>query len=60
MASNPDEEWQSRRNEDIASFLPKGQTGNWKRLFNERDRAVFKGVAGEMLIRWNYEKGLNW
>ncbi len=24
MSSNPDEEWQAKRNEDIASFLPKG------------------------------------
>jgi LPS sulfotransferase NodH len=60
MASNPDEEWQSRRNEDIASFLPKGQAGNWMRLFSEGDKAVFKDVAGEMLVRWNYEKDLNW
>jgi LPS sulfotransferase NodH len=60
MSSNPDEEWQSRRNEDIASFLPKGQAGNWTRLFNERDKAVFKEVAGEMLVRWNYEKDNNW
>jgi LPS sulfotransferase NodH len=60
MASNPDEEWQSRRNEDIASFLPKGQTGNWKRLFSEQDKAVFKDVTGEMLVRWKYEKDLHW
>jgi LPS sulfotransferase NodH len=55
IASNPDEEWQSRRNEDIASFLPKGQAGNWTRLFSERDKIVFKQVAGEMLVRWKYE-----
>jgi hypothetical protein len=60
MSSNPDEEWQSRRNEDIASFLPKGQAGNWTRLFSEQDKTVFKDVAGEMLIRWNYEKNLTW
>ena len=60
MSSNPDEEWQSRRNEDIASFLPKGQAGNWTRLFCEQDRVVFKQVAGEMLVRWKYEKDLNW
>ena len=60
MSSNPDEEWQSRRNEDIASFLPKGQAGNWTRLFSEQDKAVFKEVAGEMLVRWNYEKDNNW
>src|SRR6266540_3529602 len=38
MASNPDEEWQAKRNEGIASFLPKGQAGNWQRLFTERDK----------------------
>jgi hypothetical protein len=56
MSSNPDEEWQSRRNEDIASFLSKGQAGNWTRLFSERDKVVFKDIAGEMLVRWRYEE----
>jgi hypothetical protein len=60
MSSNPDEEWQSRRNENIASFLPKGQAGNWTRLFSQRDKAVFKDVAGEMLVRWGYEKNNDW
>lgn len=60
MSSNPDEEWQAQRNEGIASFLPKGQAGNWQRLFTERDKSVFKEVAGEMLVRWGYEKDLNW
>ncbi|MBK7455322.1 MAG: sulfotransferase [Anaerolineales bacterium] len=60
MSSNPDEEWQAKRNEGIASFLPKGHAGNWSRLFTEKDKAVFKEDAGEMLIKWNYEKDLNW
>lgn len=60
MSSNPDEEWQERRNGDIASFLPKGQAGNWPRLFTARDKAVFKKVAGEMLVRWGYEKDAEW
>ncbi|HEX5942313.1 MAG TPA: sulfotransferase [Anaerolineales bacterium] len=60
MSSNPDEEWQAKRNEDIASFLPKGQAGNWQRLFTARDKSIFKEVAGEMLIKWNYEKDSNW
>jgi hypothetical protein len=55
MGSNPDEEWQSKRNEDIASFLPKGQAGNWQRLFTAKDKTVFKEVAGEMLNKWKYE-----
>ena len=60
MGSNPDEEWQAKRNEGIASFLPKGQAGNWQRLFTEKDKSVFKDVAGEMLVKWQYEKDLNW
>ena len=60
MSSNPDEEWQVRRNEDISSFLPKGQAGNWQRLFTARDRFLFKEVAGEMLVKWKYEKDGNW
>jgi hypothetical protein len=60
MGSNPDEEWQAQRNEGIASFLPKGQAGNWQRLFTERDRSLFKEIAGEMLIRWQYESDSSW
>jgi len=60
MSSNPDEEWQAKRNEGIASFLPKGHAGNWEGLFTEKDKSVFQEVAGEMLVRWKYEKDLNW
>ena len=60
MSSNPDEEWQAKRNEGIASFLPKGQAGNWQRLFTARDKALFKEIAGDVLTKWEYEKDLNW
>ena len=60
LSSNPDEEWQSRRNEDIASFLPKGQAGNWARLFTEKDKALFKNVANAMLVRWGYAYDDQW
>ncbi|HUG33722.1 MAG TPA: sulfotransferase [Anaerolineales bacterium] len=60
MASNPDEEWQAKRDEGIASFLPKGQAGNWQRLFSARDKTVFKEAAGDMLVKWQYDKDLNW
>ncbi len=60
MASNPDEEWQSQRNGDIASFLTKGQVGNWRTLFTASDKALFKQVAGETLIKWGYERDVNW
>jgi len=54
MASNPDEEWQARRDEGIASFLPKGQAGNWQKLFTAQDKSIFNEIAGETLTRWNY------
>ena len=60
MESNPDEVWQAKRDEGIASLLPKGQSGNWQRSFTEKDKSVFKEVAGEMLVKWKYEKDLNW
>lgn len=60
MSSNPDEEWQAKRDDGIASFLPKGQAGNWQKLFTPRDRAVFKSVANEMLSRWKYATGADW
>jgi hypothetical protein len=60
LASNPDEEWQAKRNESIASFLPKGHAGNWHHIFTERDKQLFKEIAGEMLVKWNYEKDAEW
>ena len=60
MSSNPDEEWQTRRNEDIASFLAKGQAGNWRMLFTAADKRQFKEAAGATLVKWGYEKDLDW
>lgn len=57
MASNPDEEWQAQRKGEIASFLPKGQSRNWQRLFTPHDHAIFQEIAGEMLRKWGYEPG---
>jgi hypothetical protein len=60
LASNPDEEWQAKRNDSIASFLPKGKAGNWRNMFTKKDQQIFKECAGEMLIKWGYEQDLNW
>lgn len=60
MSSNPDGEWQAQRNEGIASFLPKGQAGNWQRLFTEKDKILFKEIAGNVLVKWGYEKSVDW
>jgi hypothetical protein len=60
MEYNPDEEWQAKRNEGIASFLPKGQAGNWERLFTEEDKSIFKEVASQTMIEWGYELSEAW
>ncbi|MBL8098005.1 MAG: sulfotransferase [Anaerolineales bacterium] len=60
MKSNPDEQWQAERNEGIASFLPKGQAGNWNRLFTQKDKSIFKEIAGDVLIKWKYEESVDW
>jgi hypothetical protein len=60
LSSNPDQEWQAKRNEDIAPLLPKGKSRNWERFFGAEDKATFKEAAGEMLVAWEYEKTPNW
>ncbi len=29
-------------------------------MFTTHDREVFREVAGEMLVKWNYEQDWNW
>lgn len=60
MGQNLDEVWQAKRNDSIASFLPKGKAGNWRNMFTAQDRQIFKEVAGDVLVKWNYEKDGNW
>lgn len=60
MSTNPDEEWQSRRGQDIASFLAKGKAGNWRSLLTAGDKDVFKAVGGKALVRWKYEQSADW
>ncbi len=49
-----------RGQEDPSSFYRKGVAGDWKNLFNERDKEVYKEEAGELLIRLGYEKNGGW
>ena len=49
-----------RGQEDPSSFYRKGVSGDWKNLFNERDKQVYKEEAGELLIRLGYEKDGGW
>ena len=49
-----------RGQEDPASFDRKGVAGNWKYLFDERDKEIYKEEAGELLIRLGYQKNGGW
>jgi hypothetical protein len=46
--------------EDPTSFYRKGVAGDWKYLFDERDKEIYKEEAGELLIRLGYEKNGGW
>ncbi len=43
----------------ILLHFAKGQASNWQRLFTPRDKSLFKEIAGEMLVKWKYEKDNN-
>ena len=60
LSSNPDQEWQEKRNEELAPLLPKGQARNWQLFFTGHDKKVFKDVAGAQLIKWGYEESPEW
>jgi len=60
IADNPDEKWQAQRNKDLPAILSKGQPGSWRKFFTARDRQVYKEIAGDLLIKWGYEKDRNW
>jgi sulfotransferase family protein len=37
-----------------------GKTGEWKKYFTEEHKKIFKDVAGDLLIRLEYEKDNDW
>jgi len=37
-----------------------GKTGGWKEYFREEHKALFKDVAGDLLVRLDYEKNNDW
>lgn len=49
-----------RGQEDPKAFLRKGVAGDWRGVFTEWDREVFKKEAGDLLIRLGYEKDYDW
>lgn len=38
----------------------RGQPGNWREYFTERNKGIFKEQAGDLLIRLGYETGMDW
>lgn len=38
----------------------RGQPGNWREYFTERNKETFKDQAGDLLIRLGYERGTDW
>lgn len=60
LASNPDKEWQMKKESSLVIPLHKGKSGTWQTLFTAKDKAIFKKIAGEILMTWGYEKDLNW
>jgi sulfotransferase 6B1 len=37
-----------------------GKTGGWKKHFTEEHKALFKDVAGDLLVKLGYEENNNW
>src|SRR5919107_1135520 len=46
--------------EDWGSFFRKGVVGDWRDVFTERDRELYKDLAGERLVEFGYEKSYDW
>jgi GT2 family glycosyltransferase len=46
--------------EDSSSFYRKGVIGEWKEVFADRDKQIFKKEAGKLLVELGYEKDFNW
>lgn len=53
-------EGRRRGEEDPTAFVRKGVAGDWKNVFTERNKRVFKKQAGDLLIKLGYEQDSNW
>jgi hypothetical protein len=49
-----------RGQEDSFSFFRKGVAGDWKNVFTEEDKHIFKEEAGDLLVELGYEKDGDW
>jgi hypothetical protein len=49
-----------RGEEDPTSFFRKGVAGDWKNVFTEKDKQIFKEEAGTLLVKLGYETDNAW
>lgn len=50
----------SRGEEDPNSLLRKGVSGDWKNVFIDGDKEIFKEEAGDLLVELGYEDSDDW
>jgi LPS sulfotransferase NodH len=60
MASNPSADWHMEKEAHLARNLRRGQPGSWRDFFAPQDSALFKRWAGQALLDWHYETGMDW
>lgn len=63
IEANRFERWAEGRKkgqEESAAFYRKGIAGDWVNVFTEKDKQVFKEVAGDLLIDFGYEEDNDW
>jgi hypothetical protein len=63
IEANTFDRWSSGRSrgeEESASFYRKGVVGDWRNVFTEEDKAIFKEAAGDTLVKLGYEKNKDW
>ncbi len=51
---------ESSINPERSPTFRSGKTGEWKKYFTEEHKRIFKEVAGDLLIRLEYEKDHHW
>lgn len=50
----------ARGQEDTGSGLRKGIAGDWANVFTERDKEIYKKIAGDLLVELGYERDDLW
>jgi len=46
--------------EDLGAHERKGVPGDWKNIFTDKLRSMFKNKYGQLLINTGYERDLDW